>query len=117
MQAGSRQCDYHGHIPVKNQVRNCFEGKTIDRCEFCGRQKSLTEHHLIPRAVHSKRKYLEKYGKLEMQNRKVMLCKLCHDGIHDLIDEKELAESFTTAEELLADERVQKHLAWVRKQK
>lgn len=87
-------------------------------CELCGREKPLTKHHLIPRAVHSKKKFIEKFGKKEMQQRGLMLCKLCHGGIHDLIpDEKELAESYNTKELLLADEAIKKHVAWVRKQK
>jgi hypothetical protein len=47
-----------------------------------------------------------------------MICRLCHDGIHDLFpDEKVLAERFNTKEDLLADDRLRKHVAWVRKQK
>lgn len=99
------------------QIRNCFEGHSQGCCELCGRLKPLTEHHLIPRAVHSKRKFLELYGKEEMRSRKLLLCKLCHDGIHDLISEKELADGFTTRNALLLNPRIQKHIDWVRKQK
>lgn len=53
-----------------------------------------------------------------MQKRSLMLCKECHDGIHDLIpDEKELADNYNTRELLLAHEGIKKHVAWVRKQK
>jgi hypothetical protein len=87
-------------------------------CELCNREKPLTEHHLIPRAVHSKKRFLRKHGKKEMQGRKLMLCKLCHKGVHELIpDEKDLAESFNTKEALLADPRILEHVKWVRKQK
>lgn len=87
-------------------------------CELCGREQPLTEHHLIPRAVHSKKRFIKRFGKEEMRSRKINLCKLCHDGIHDLIpDEKELAESYNTKELLLEDERVVKHIEWVRRQK
>jgi hypothetical protein len=91
---------------------------TLGVCELCGRVKPLTRHHLIPRAVHRKRRYKVRYEKQEMQRRSIMVCRLCHDGIHDLFpDEKQLAERFNTKEDLLADERLRKHIAWVRKQK
>ncbi len=87
-------------------------------CELCQRAKPLTEHHLIPRAVHSKKRYIRRFGKEEMKNRKLMCCNDCHHGIHDLIpDEKELADSFNTRELLLADARIRKHVDWARKQK
>ena len=88
------------------------------RCELCGRQKRLTKHHLIPRGVHRKKRFLNRYGKKEMHQRSLMICKECHAGIHDLIpDEKDLAEKYHTKELLLANEAIQKHVAWVRKQK
>lgn len=88
-------------------------------CALCKRDNQvLTEHHLIPREVHSKKRFINRFGKEEMRDRKVDLCKLCHDGIHDLIpDNKELADKFNTVELLLQDERVQRHVAWVKKQK
>lgn len=87
-------------------------------CELCGRDKTLTEHHLIPRAVHTKKRYIKRFSKEEMRSRKLHVCKLCHDGVHDLVeDEKELADDFNTRELLLEDERIQKHIEWVRKQK
>jgi hypothetical protein len=87
-------------------------------CELCGRQTSLTRHHLIPRAVHRKRRFQRRYARREMQGREIMICRLCHDGIHDLFpDEKQLAEHFNTLDALLADERLRKHIRWVRKQK
>lgn len=47
-----------------------------------------------------------------------MICQLCHSGLHDLFpDEKVLADQYNTREALLADERVKKHIAWVRKQR
>lgn len=52
-----------------------------------------------------------------MQSRGIYVCRLCHNGIHDLIPEKELAEKFTTRESLLANPAVRKHVAWVKKQK
>lgn len=88
------------------------------RCEFCGRQKPLTKHHLIPRAVHTKKKFINLFGKEEMNKRGVMLCKTCHKGVHDIIeDEKTLAEHYNTKELLLAHPGIAKHVQWARKQK
>ncbi len=91
--------------------------KPPDHCEFCGRNKPLTFHHLIPRKVHDKRRFLRRYTKSEMRTRGLYLCRACHSGIHDLIDEKELGERFNTKEDLLAHEGVARHVAWVARQK
>jgi hypothetical protein len=66
--------------------------------------------------VHSKGKFQRRYSKKEMRKRGIMICKICHKGLHALFSEKELAENFTTKEELLADERIRKHIQWSRKQ-
>jgi len=87
-------------------------------CELCYRHKKLTKHHLIPRAVHSKKRYVTRYGKKEMRGRALLICRDCHAGIHDLIpDEKVLAEKYHSKDLLLENEAVRKHIAWVRKQK
>ena len=89
-----------------------------NRCELCGRFKPLTKHHLIPRGVHRKKRFATRFGKKEMQQRSLMLCRECHAGIHDLIsDERELAEKYNTRELLLAHEGISRHVEWVRKQK
>ncbi len=97
---------------------NHFQKASV-RCELCDRpNKRLTKHHLIPRAVHGKKRFIDQFGKAEMRHRGIMICTDCHHGIHDIIpDEKELAEHFCTKQLLLADERIKKHIAWVRKQK
>ncbi len=87
-------------------------------CELCGRLTSLTFHHLIPRRVHRRLRFLKRFGKEEMQSRGLEICRLCHSGIHDLIpNELELAEKFNTKELLLSHEGIVKHIAWVAKQK
>jgi hypothetical protein len=87
-------------------------------CAFCGRQVKLTFHHLIPVAVHRKKRYRDRFGIDEMRSRGIMICQLCHNGIHDLFpDEKLLADSFNTQTSLESEPRMAKHIAWVRKQK
>ena len=88
-----------------------------DCCELCGRDKPLTFHHLIPRKVHGRRRFLRRYSKHEMKARGLHLCRPCHSGIHDLIDETELGERYNTKEDLLKHEGVARHVAWVARQK
>jgi hypothetical protein len=89
----------------------------MERCELCGREKPLTFHHLIPKAVHGRKRFQKRHTKHELRSRGISICQLCHSGIHDLISEKELAENFTTREALLAHPGVAKHVTWVQKQK
>ena len=91
--------------------------RNIGECELCKRETMLTEHHLIPRAVHRKRQFQKQFDKEEMRHRKLLVCRLCHKGIHRLIpDEKELARDYNTKAALLSDERIRKHIRWVAKQ-
>jgi len=103
----------------ENHERDGHEGgANTDRCDLCNRRKKLTRHHLGPRAVHRKKRYVNRFGKKEMRTRGLMICRECHNGIHDLIpNEKELAEKYHTRELLLANEAIRKHVAWVKKQK
>jgi 5-methylcytosine-specific restriction endonuclease McrA len=88
-------------------------------CELCGRSgKSLTFHHLIPRHCHRKKRFRSRFRLDEMRQRGLWICPACHGGIHDLFpDEKTLGWSYNTRELLLDDERLRKHIDWVRKQK
>jgi hypothetical protein len=87
-------------------------------CELCGRNVRLTFHHLIPRCVHRRKRYVLRHGKDEMRSRGLMLCRLCHNGIHDLIpDEKVLADQYNTKELLLEHEGIARHVEWAKKQK
>ncbi|MGB3799467.1 MAG: hypothetical protein WA952_06595 [Lewinella sp.] len=90
----------------------------VGECELCGRTTTLTEHHLIPRAVHRKSYFQKHFTKEEMTHRRISICRPCHKGIHRLVpDEKELARDYNTKEDLLADERIRRHVVWVAKQK
>jgi 5-methylcytosine-specific restriction endonuclease McrA len=86
------------------------------RCLLCEREGELTFHHLVPRKLH-RRPYYRKHFTREALNTGVDVCRLCHDGIHDLYDEKRLAKDFASLEALLGDEALRRHVDWVRKQK
>lgn len=90
----------------------------VGGCELCGRVQPLTEHHLIPRAVHRKTYFQKLFTKVEMTEQRISICRKCHKGIHRIIpDEKELARNYYTKELLLADERIRRHVDWVAKQR
>lgn len=85
-------------------------------CACCGRYCSLTFHHLIPKKLH-RRAYFQKNFDKESLNDGVNVCRVCHDGIHDLYDEMTLAKQFSSVQALLGDEALQRHFAWVSKKK
>lgn len=89
----------------------------MSACELCGRDKPLTFHHLIPKAMHGKKRFQKRHTKDELRTRGLNLCRLCHNGLHDLLTERELAEQFNSRELLLEHAGVAKHVAWVKKQK
>ena len=86
-------------------------------CRLCGRfATTLSEHHLIPRTVHSNKRACKMFTDEEM-NHTELFCQPCHRACHIFWDEKELAFQFNTVEVLRGDERIQKHMAWIRKQR
>ena len=85
-------------------------------CLCCGRFTLLTFHHLIPKKLHRRAFFRKNFDK-EALNSGLNICRLCHDGIHDLYDEMQLAKNYPSAQALLADEALQKHFAWVAKKK
>jgi hypothetical protein len=104
------------HARLKIKGARSLAGTATGRCSLCDRTAPLTFHHLIPRKVH-RRKYFQKHDTRSQLGRGIDVCRLCHDGIHDLYDEKTLARSLRTLLQLRNDPRIRKHVAWVRKQK
>jgi hypothetical protein len=95
---------------------DCSAGAKQGICALCGRTAPLTFHHLIPRKLHRRARFRKHFTRQAFM-RGAALCRLCHDGIHDLYDEMTLARSLRTIAELKRDPRVRKHAAWVRRQK
>ncbi len=85
-------------------------------CELCGRDTSLTLHHLIPRKLH-RRNFFRKYYTRDELQRGVRVCRLCHNGIHRLYDEMTLGKKLNSLEKLRADTAIARHVAWVARQK
>ena len=85
-------------------------------CQLCQRLVPLTFHHLIPRKVHRRTYFRKHYDKAGL-NTGIWVCRRCHKGIHRLYDEMTLAKQFSNLDALKNDPTMQKHIAWVAKQK
>jgi len=76
-------------------------------CRLCGREAPGTSymegHHLVPRSEHGKEK--------------VPFCVDCGNQVHLLFTNNELRDKYNTVEALLADERIQRYVRWVRRRK
>ena len=66
--------------------------------------------------MHRRAHFRKAHSKVEL-NAGINICRRCHTGLHRLYDEMTLAKQFNTIERLRADEAVQRHCAWVAKQK
>ena len=78
-------------------------------CELCQRtMERLTTHHLVPKQT-VKRKKADSGPTVE-------ICSACHRQIHTLFNNKELAQRLNTIEKLQNEPKMQKFLAWIKKQ-
>lgn len=90
----------------------------MSHCELCELEMgSLQFHHLIPKQLHSKKKYLRLYTKHFMRNNGINICKYCHKQIHWLFPHAYLGEYLNTVKALRTHPKFQKYLNWARKQK
>ncbi|MFC3094124.1 hypothetical protein DRW07_11615 [Alteromonas sediminis] len=89
--------------------------KRVDTCPCCRRTARLTFHHLIPKKMH-RRPYFRKHFSKQTLQQGVMICRQCHDGIHKLYNEMQLAKHFTSLDALKEDELLARHFRWVGKQ-
>ena len=97
------------------------DGATRDgrTCRLCHRvmRQGTTEHHLIPRAMHSNKWFQKRFTRKQMQQT-ISVCRDCHRSIHRLIPSaKELGRHYHTLDAILAHEPFRRYLVWVRKQR
>jgi len=88
--------------------------KAFSYCLMCEREISLTKHHLIPVSRHKNKRIKARFGKEELQ-KVIHICRECHNQIHALITEKEMAETYYTLESLVSHEGVSRFIQWVKK--
>ncbi len=87
------------------------------KCELCEGDRELTFHHLIPKIMHKKPRFLKKYTRKEMHSRGINIYQYCHSCLHDLFTVKQLGDVYNTKDILLKHEGVIRHIAWSAKQK
>ncbi len=66
--------------------------------------------------LHRRKFYKKHYTKI-MLSQGIYICRLCHNGLHALYSEKELAQYFDTLDKICSDAAINKHIEWVIKQK
>lgn len=80
-------------------------GEPQRACPLCQREVAAWSlHHLVPRSRGGR------------EGPTVLLCSDCHDAIHEMFSNRELAERFPTLDALLADERFARHVRWLSRQ-
>lgn len=84
-----------------------------EACELCARRLPLTRHHLIPKALHDKPYVQKRFARVERITATLWVCRACHNQIHLLFSEKELALTYNSREALLADERLRTFVVWL----
>ena len=84
-----------------------------DACELCARRAPLTRHHLIPKALHDKPYVQKRFARSERITATLWVCRACHNQIHRLFSEKELALCFNSREALLSDARLRTFVDWL----
>lgn len=84
-----------------------------DQCALCGRVTRLTRHHLIPRMRHRNKRARRTFTRDDMASRILLLCRPCHNQVHDLLSEKELERHYNTRERLLSHPEIARFTDWI----
>lgn len=75
----------------------------MEKCPLCGRElvigPSVNEHHLVPRSHRGREK--------------IRMHRICHNKIHSVFTEKELAHYYHTVDRLLENEEIRRFVAWL----
>jgi hypothetical protein len=100
--------------PIASTLRSRRAAAGI--CPCCGREVALTFHHLIPRKLHRRPRFRKHYQRGTL-NRGIYICRRCHRGIHARYDELKLATHFADLAAILDDPDLQRHFAWVSRQR
>lgn len=85
-----------------------------EKCELCGSTEDyLNFHHLIPRTLHSVKRFEKLYDKNYMKHHGIWICKAhCHKQIHVFIEEKEMGNHYNTLQKLKEHSEVKKYIEW-----
>ena len=77
-----------------------------EHCELCQRSAPLTRHHLIPKALHGKTYVRKRFAREERITATLWVCRPCHNQIHRLFSEKDLALTLNNRDALMSDPRL-----------
>jgi len=85
-------------------------------CHLCELEcERYTDHHLIPKTVHSNKWFQKKYTR-EQKNKTISVCRECHHAIHNLIpSEKVLGRKYNSIQDLKSNDKIKKYLKWVKR--
>ncbi len=81
-------------------------------CAICGREETLTRHHLIPRTRHANKRNKREFDRAVVKVT-AGICRPCHSQIHAVLTEKELERNYRTVAALLTHPEVAKFAAWM----
>lgn len=81
-------------------------------CAICGREETLTKHHLIPRTRHPNKKNKRDFDRATVK-RTVGICRMCHSQIHAVLTEKELEREWNSVERLRRHPEIDKFARWI----
>ncbi|MFL6568008.1 MAG: hypothetical protein ACJ8LI_02480 [Chthoniobacterales bacterium] len=84
----------------------------VGRCAICGREETLTRHHLIPRTRHSNKRNKRDFERAVVRQ-VVGICRPCHSQIHALLSEKELEREYNTIAKLKTHPGLAKFAQWI----
>ncbi|MFL6540632.1 MAG: hypothetical protein ACJ8HU_07715 [Chthoniobacterales bacterium] len=84
----------------------------VGRCAICGREETLTRHHLIPRTRHSNKRNKRDFERAVVRQ-VIGVCRPCHSQIHALLSEKELEREYNSAAKLKTHPGVAKFGEWI----
>lgn len=90
----------------------------MKNCDLCNREvENLEFHHLIPRQLHTKKHFINKFGKQYMREIGIDICHDCHKEIHKMFHHKELGQSLNSLDKLKENEKIIKWIKFIRKRK
>lgn len=81
-------------------------------CRICGREETLTKHHLIPRTRHHNRRNKRDFARHTVRET-IGLCRPCHSQVHAILTEKELERDWNTIERLNTHPEIRRFGDWI----
>jgi len=74
----------------------------------------LTRHHLIPRTRHNNKRIRRNYTREDLVTRIIQVCRPCHNHIHAVFSEKQLADDYNELVKLSSHPEIARFVSWIR---